>query len=140
MLTISSTITIPDEDLRFSFSRSGGPGGQNVNKVNSKATLHFSVRHSACLSPGMRERFAQKFGSRLTNDGDVVITSQESRDQPKNVDSCLEKLRQMILEVLHPPKKRRATKPTKGSKRRRVEAKKRRSQVKEGRKKGFGDD
>ncbi|MCE9529508.1 MAG: aminoacyl-tRNA hydrolase [Planctomycetales bacterium] len=140
MLVVTPTLTIPDEDLRFSFSRSSGPWWQNVNKVNSKATLHFSVRHSASLSPGMRERFAQKFGSRLTNDGDVVITSQESRDQPKNVDSCLEKLRQMLLEVLHPPKKRRATKPSKGSQRRRVEAKKRRSQVKEGRRGGFKDE
>jgi len=140
MLTITSTLTIPDDDLRFTFSRSSGPGGQNVNKVNSKATLHFSVRNSASLPPGVRERFVQKFGSRLTNEGDVVITSQESRDQPKNIDSCLEKLRGMILEVLHPPKKRRATKPTKGSKRRRVEAKKRRSQVKEGRKGSFRDD
>jgi ribosome-associated protein len=140
MLVVTPTLTIPDDDLRFTFSRSSGPGGQNVNKVNSKATLHFSVRHSSSLPPGVRERFVQKFGSRLTNEGDVVITSQESRDQPKNVDSCLEKLRGMILEVLHPPKKRRATKPTKGSKRRRVEAKKRRSQVKEGRKGGFRDD
>jgi ribosome-associated protein len=140
MLTITSTISIPDEDLRFTFSRSSGPGGQNVNKVNSKATLHFAVRTSPSIPDGIRERFLQKFGSRLTNDGDIVITSQESRDQPKNIDSCLEKLRQMILEVLHPPKKRRPTKPSKGSKRRRVEAKKRRSQVKEGRKKGFRDD
>jgi ribosome-associated protein len=140
MLQVTSNISIPDEDLRFTFSRSSGPGGQNVNKVNSKATLHFAVRTSPSISDGIRQRFLQKFGSRLTNEGDVVITSQESRDQPKNVASCLEKLRQMILEVLHPPKKRRATKPTKGSKRRRVEAKKRRSQVKEGRKKGFRDD
>ena len=140
MLAVTPTLTIPDDDLRFTFSRSSGPGGQNVNKVNSKATLHFSVRNSASLPPGVRERFVQKFGSRLTNEGDVVITSQESRDQPKNIDSCLEKLRGMILEVLHPPKKRRTTKPTKGSKRRRVEAKRRRSQVKEGRKGGFADD
>ena len=140
MLEISSTLTIPDDDLRFKFSRSSGPGGQNVNKVSSKATLHFSVRHSLALPPGVRQRFIQKFGSRLTNEGDVVITSQESRDQPKNIDSCLEKLRLMVLEVLHPPKKRRATKPSKGSKIRRVEAKKRRSQVKEGRKRGFRDD
>ena len=140
MLTITPNFIIPDEDLRFSFSRSSGPGGQNVNKVNSKATLHFSIRNSASLPPGVRARFVQKFASRLTNEGDVVITSQESRDQPKNVDLCLEKLRGMILEVLHPPKKRRATKPSKGSKIRRVEAKKRRSQVKEGRKRGFRDD
>ena len=108
--------------------------------MNSKATLHFSFCSSTSLPPGVRERFVQKFGSRVTNEGEVVITSQESRDQPKNIDSCLKKLRQMILEVLHPPKKRRATKPSKGSKRRRVEAKKRRSQVKEGRKGSFGDD
>ncbi len=140
MLTITPTLTIPDDDLRFKFSRSGGPGGQNVNKVSSKAMLHFSVRNSPSLPPGVRARFVEKFGSRLTKDGDVVITSQESRDQPKNIESCLEKLRLMILEVLHPPKKRRATKPSKGSKVRRVEAKKRRSQVKEGRKRGFRDD
>lgn len=140
MLTITPTLTIPDDDLRFKFSRSGGPGGQNVNKVSSKAMLHFSVRNSPSLPPGVRARFVEKFGSRLTKEGDVVITSQESRDQPKNIESCLEKLRLMILEVLHPPKKRRATKPSKGSKVRRVEAKKRRSQVKEGRKKGFRDD
>ena len=140
MLTITPTLIIPDDDLRFRFSRSGGPGGQNVNKVSSKAMLHFSVRNSPSLPPGVRVRFVEKFGSRLTKEGDVVITSQESRDQPKNIESCLEKLRLMILEVLHPPKKRRATKPSKGSKVRRVEAKKRRSQVKEGRKKGFRDD
>ena len=140
MLTITPTLTIPDDDLRFKFSRSGGPGGQNVNKVSSKAMLHFSVRNSPSLPPGVRARFVEKFGSRLTKDGDVVITSQESRDQPKNIESCLEKLRLMILEVLHPPKKRRATKPSKGSQRRRVEAKKRRSQVKAGRKGGFRDD
>lgn len=140
MLIVTPTLTIPDEDLRFSFSRSSGPGGQNVNKVNSKATLHFAFRSSTSLSPGVRERFIQKFGSRVTNEGEVVITSQESRDQPKNIESCLEKLRQMILEVLHPPKKRRPTKPSKGSKRRRVEAKKRRSAVKEGRRGSFGED
>lgn len=141
MLTVTPNLTIPDNELRFTFSRSSGPGGQNVNKVSSKATLHFSVRNSPSLPPGVRERFIQKFGSRLTKDGDVVITSQESRDQPKNVDSCLKKLRGMILEVLTPPKKRRPTRPTKGSKVRRETAKRLRSQVKQGRRGGsFRDD
>src|SRR2546425_140423 len=129
MLSVTSEISIPDDELRFTFSRSSGPGGQNVNKVNSKATLHFGIRSSASIPPGVRTRFIKKFGSRLTNEGDVVIASQESRDQPKNIELCLAKLRQMILEVLHPPKKRRPTKPTRGSKVRRVEAKRRRSQV-----------
>ena len=140
MLTVTANLTIPDDELRFTFSRSSGPGGQNVNKVNSKATLHFAVRTSPSIPEPVRERFMRTFASRITNEGDVVISSQESRDQPRNIEICQTKLRQMILLVLHPPKKRRATKPTKGSKVRRVEAKKRRSQVKEGRQRPSRED
>ena len=140
MLTITPNLTIPDDELRFTFSRSSGPGGQNVNKVSSKATLHFAARSSPSIPADVRQRFLQKFSSRITNEGDIVITSQEFRDQPKNIDSCLAKLRGMILEVLHPPKKRRATRPTRGSKVRRVEAKRRRSKVKEGRRGGIREE
>jgi ribosome-associated protein len=133
MLHVTSRIVIPASELRFSFARSSGPGGQNVNKVNSKATLHWNPSSSAALPDDVRSRFLTRFASRLTNEGDVVIVSQESRDQPKNIARCLDKLKAMLAEVLTAPKKRRATKPTKGSQRRRLEAKKQRSETKAGR-------
>lgn len=136
-LPITSRITIPDEELAFSFARSSGPGGQNVNKVNSKATLRWNPTASAALPDEVRARFLKLYASRLTNDGEILITSQESRDQPKNIAICLEKLRGMIQQVLTPPKKRRPTKPTKGSKQRRLNDKKQRSEVKAGRR-GIG--
>lgn len=129
-LVISNRVTIPDSELHFSFARSGGPGGQNVNKVSSKATLHWQVSESPSLPADVKQRFLTKFQSRLTTAGEIVIISQESRDQPKNIQLCLDKLRAMILEVLVPPKKRRATKPTKGSKVRRLNDKKSKSQTK----------
>ena len=136
-LQITSRIIIPDEELGFSFARSSGPGGQNVNKVNSKATLRWNPTTSAALPDDVRARFLARYASRLTNDGEILITSQESRDQPKNIAICLEKLRAMIASVLTAPKKRRPTKPTKGSKQRRLTAKKQRSEVKAGRR-GIG--
>lgn len=129
MLTVGR-IQIPDDELRFSFARSGGPGGQNVNKVSSKAVLHFAVAHSPSIPADVRHRFLTAFRSRITTEGEIVITGQESRDQPKNIASCLEKLRQMLLQVLTPPKKRIATKPSKGSKVRRLNEKKSRAQTK----------
>ena len=138
MLVVNSRITIPDAELHFTFSRSGGPGGQNVNKVNSKATLHWDARATPSLPIDVRARLLQKYASRLTIAGEFVIVSQESRDQPKNIDTCLDKLRQMILSVAVPAKKRRPTKPSRGSKVRRLKDKKLRSQVKSGRR-GGGD-
>jgi ribosome-associated protein len=133
MLQITSRITIPDDELVFTFARSGGPGGQNVNKVNSKATLRWNPGASAALPDDVRERFLKQFASRLTTEGDLLIVSQESRDQPKNIAASLNKLKAMIAVVLTPPKKRRPTRPTKGSKTRRLKEKKQRSEVKAGR-------
>lgn len=132
-LHITSRIVIPDDELAFSFARSSGPGGQNVNKVNSKATLRWNITASAALPDDVRSRFLKLYANRLTNDGEILITSQESRDQPKNIAICLEKLRGMIQQVLMAPKKRRPTKPTKGSKQRRLNDKKQRSELKAGR-------
>ena len=129
-LQVSSRILIPDAELRFTFARSSGPGGQNVNKVSSKATMHWDITQSPALPDDVKRRFLEKFASRITTLGEIVIISQESRDQPKNIQLCLDKLRGMILEVLVPPKKRRATKPTKGSKVRRLNEKKSKSQTK----------
>jgi ribosome-associated protein len=132
-LEITPTLRIPEAELRLSFARSGGPGGQNVNKVSSKAVLHFDVVASPSLPPDVRQRFLERFRSRITTAGEIVIHSDEFRDQPKNIAAGYEKLRQMILAVLKPPKKRRATKPTRGSKVRRLSEKKARSDVKRGR-------
>ena len=132
-LVISDNLTIPESELRFSFARSSGPGGQNVNKVSSKAILHFDVRNSPSLPVEVRARFLDRYASRVTKAGEVVIHSEEYRDQPKNIQACHDKLRDMILAVLKAPKKRRPTKPSRGSKVRRLKAKKARSQVKQGR-------
>jgi ribosome-associated protein len=132
-LEITPTLKIPDAELRLSFARSSGPGGQNVNKVSSKAILHFAILTTPSLPPDVRARFVTAYGSRITNAGEIVIHSEEFRDQPKNIQACYDKLRDMILAVLRPPKKRRPTKPTRGSKVRRLKAKKVRSDVKAGR-------
>ena len=132
-LQISPNITIPSAELRLSFARSGGPGGQNVNKVSSKAVLHWDVLNSPSLPPDVRARFTEANPTRITKAGEVVIHSEEYRDQPKNIQACYDKLREMIVAVLRPPKKRRATRPTKGSKVRRLNEKKQRSQTKAGR-------
>lgn len=132
-LEITPSIKIPEAELRLSFARSSGPGGQNVNKVSSKAILHFAVATTPSLPPEVRQRFMERFKSRLTTTGEVVIHSEEYRDQPRNIQSSYDKLRDMVLAVLKPPKKRRATKPTKGSKVRRLKEKKSRSDIKAGR-------
>ncbi|HEY2412416.1 MAG TPA: alternative ribosome rescue aminoacyl-tRNA hydrolase ArfB [Pirellulaceae bacterium] len=132
-LQITPTLSIPDAELRLSFARSSGPGGQNVNKVASKAILHFDVLNSPSLPPDVRDRFKIAYSSRLTTTGEVVIHSEEFRDQPKNIQAGYDKLRQMILTVLKPSKKRRPTKPTRGSKLRRLNDKKTRSQTKQNR-------
>ncbi len=133
MLAVNRTILIPDGELKFSFARASGPGGQNVNKVSSKATLHFAAAASTSLPPDVKARLLSAFKSRLTKDGTFVISSQEHRDQPRNIAACLARLKEMILSVAKAPKKRRATKPSRGSKVRRLKAKKQRAELKEGR-------
>jgi ribosome-associated protein len=133
MLRITPTIAIPDDELEFTFSRSSGPGGQNVNKVSSKATLRWAAARSRHMPQPVRERFLKKYGNQLTKDGDIVIYSQEFRDQPKNIEACRRKLHAMIASIVTAPKVRRPSRPTKGSKVRRLKEKKSRSQIKEGR-------
>jgi ribosome-associated protein len=132
-LRISGSLTIPESELRLSFARSSGPGGQNVNKVSSKAILHFDVQSSPSLPDDVRARFLERYSSRITKSGEVVIHSEEFRDQPKNIQACHDKLRDLVLSVLKAPKKRRPTKPSRGSKVRRLKDKKARSQIKQGR-------
>lgn len=132
-LIISSRVRILAGELEWSFARSSGPGGQNVNKVNSKAVLRWKAVDSPSLPEDVRQRFLTRFQSKLTEDGELVIASDEYRDQPKNIAASQEKLREMIRQVLVAPRKRKPTKPSLGSKRRRLEGKQRQSDKKQGR-------
>jgi ribosome-associated protein len=133
MLEVSENVQIPEHELNFSFARSGGPGGQNVNKVNSKATLRWSVTGTQSLPHGVRMRFMERYGGRLNDEGELVLTSQRFRDQASNVEDCREKLKEIITTVLVPPVKRRETKPTYASKVKRIQSKTREGQKKQNR-------
>jgi ribosome-associated protein len=122
-LKITERLFIPLHELEFSFARSSGAGGQNVNKVNSKALLRWNFLFNRSLPEDVKERFREQFSSRLTTAGELLLTSERYRDQIRNQEDCLEKLRAMILSVATPPKKRKATRPTRASKVRRLKAK-----------------
>ncbi|HEX3656013.1 MAG TPA: alternative ribosome rescue aminoacyl-tRNA hydrolase ArfB [Pirellulales bacterium] len=125
MLVVNSRIQIPESEFTFSYTRSSGPGGQNVNKVNSRATLRWRPSTSVGLPADVLERFQTHYAARLTGDGDLLISSQRYRDQGRNVQDCLDKLRAMLAGVARPPKRRKKTRPTKGSIKRRLEQKRR---------------
>jgi ribosome-associated protein len=130
MLEITDRIRIPDEELTWTFVRSGGPGGQNVNKVASKAVLRWNVVASPSLPDDIKNRLQQQQRRRITVEGDLLLTSQRYRDQERNRLDCLEKLAEMLRAAAVIPKARRKTKPSRGSQERRLAAKKRRSALK----------
>jgi ribosome-associated protein len=133
MFEVNLRIRIPDEEFAWSYARSGGPGGQNVNKVSTKAVLRWDIVATPSLPDDVKARLRTQQANRITTEGVLVLMSQQYRDQERNRQDCLEKLRAMILQAAAPPKKRRATRPTRGSKQRRIEGKKRRARVKAGR-------
>ena len=132
-LIIHEHLAIPAGELHSFFARSGGPGGQNVNKVNTKATLCWDLANSSVLYPGASARLRALAGSRLTDEGVIQITSQVHREQSRNLQACRDRLRSLILEALKPPTIRKPTKPTHGSQRRRLNDKKIASDRKQGR-------
>lgn len=135
MIVVEPDIRVPLRELSFTFARSSGPGGQNVNKVSSKAILRWAVASSPSLPEAVRDRFMARFRRRITEDGDLVLSSQRFRDQGRNVADCVEKLRAMLAEVARPPRRRKASKPSRTAVERRLTEKKARAERKRARRK-----
>jgi ribosome-associated protein len=133
MLEVNEHIHIPDEEFAWSFVRSGGPGGQNVNKVASKAVLRWDLANSPSVPEAVKARLRTIQRRRITTEGVLVLNSQRFRDQDKNRQDCLDKLKEMLLEASFVPKARKRSKPSRGARERRLQEKKRRAATKKAR-------
>ena len=133
-LPISRRIVIPAADLSWSAATSSGPGGQNVNKVATKVDLRFDLEGTTALREEVKGRLRRLAANRLDKEGRVMITSQATRDQSRNLEDAGEKLAALIKSALYPPKKRKKTRPSRGAKERRLKAKKQHADKKRNRK------
>jgi ribosome-associated protein len=133
-------IQIPENQLTIKTSRSSGPGGQNVNKLNTKAAVSLDIPNCDCLNDVQKQIILKKLSHRLTNDGRLIIESQKFRTQRANIDCAIEKLTDMIAASLKKPKKRKPTKPTFSSVEKRLKTKKLKSNLKKQREKIKGSD
>ncbi|MCB9914723.1 MAG: aminoacyl-tRNA hydrolase [Planctomycetes bacterium] len=136
-LPVTSRLVLPADELEVSFARAGGPGGQNVNKVESKVVLRFSVRESRALSEGQRHLLLQRLSARLTGEGELVLHASSHRERARNLDDARERLAELLRAALAPTKTRRKTRPTRGSVRKRLDTKRRRGEVKRDRRKDY---
>jgi len=123
MLIISNKVCIPIDEFEFTFVRSTGPGGQNVNKVSTKAVMRWNPIKSVGMPADMLARFLTKFQSRVTKENDIIITSDKFRVQGRNQQDCLDKLHDMLLSVLDAPKERKKTKISRSKKLKALESK-----------------
>lgn len=125
-----ASMRIPEREFEFTYARSSGPGGQNVNKVNSKAILRWNPSRSPSLSSIQIERLIRNIGHRLSSEGDLLIKSDRFRDQGRNREDCLVKFKEILAEALHVPKTRRKTKPSRSSRKKAKEGKAKHSEKK----------
>lgn len=130
MIRITDSISLDEREIEENFVRSTGPGGQNVNKLSTAVQLRFDVRRSPSLLPAVRARLERLAGRRLTTEGVLIIAAQRHRTQERNRQEARERLVDLIRRAAEPPKPRHPTRPTIGSKRRRLEGKTRRSRLK----------
>jgi ribosome-associated protein len=133
MLVVTPDVSIPEEEFEWKFIRSSGPGGQNVNKVASAVQLRFLLHRNVSLPASARNRLRRLAGQRLIDDGSILISARSERSQEQNRRDALERLAELIRAALIEPKVRKKTRPTLGSKERRIESKKRRGTTKQGR-------
>lgn len=129
-LVINDRVTIPARDLSWTASRASGPGGQNVNKVATKVTLRFDLRGTEALTHAQKARLRKLAGKRIDAQGALMISAQAERSQRQNLERARDGLRKLVRKALVPPKHRVATKPSRASKRRRLEDKRRRGEQK----------
>ena len=134
---INDMVTIPASELQFIASRSSGPGGQHVNKTDSRIQVRWNIPTTSALSDFLKRRVMMALSTRLTDDGDLLLASDSNRSQRRNRDDVIQRLAALVREALVPPKPRRKTKPTRASRQRRLDDKKRRSDVKRQRGKKF---
>ncbi len=132
-IIINDKITIPAADLAYTASRSSGPGGQHVNTTDSRIQLRWNLEASAVFTEVQKNRLRRALQSRLTDSGDLILASDAHRSQRRNREDVSQRLAALIREHLTPPKPRRKTRPSRASKERRLDDKKRRSQIKKGR-------
>ena len=136
-LFINQNLIIPRSEIGLTFSRSSGSGGQNVNKVNSKVTLRWDFKNSSVIPDHIKKKFFAQNANNITNTGEFLISSSESRDQPINIQSCYDKLKRAVLNALKVRLKRIKTKPSKASKEKRLNSKKLKSFKKANRQKNL---
>lgn len=130
MTIATPPLHVPEHELTIEYVRSSGPGGQNVNKTSTKVVVRWNIRSSVALRDDVKARFLERFASRVTTAGDILVTSDRYRDQPRNEADCLAKIDAMLMEVATPPRKRRPTRPGRAARERRIQTKKSRGQVK----------
>jgi ribosome-associated protein len=133
-LPVTRSFTIPAAEIEISFARSRGPGGQHVNKTESKVVLRWNAARSAAIPIGEREWLLSRLSRRLTSEGDLLVTSEKTRDQLRNRQDARQKLVEILRRALARPKPRRPTRPSRRAKERRLRDKKRRSEAKRRRK------
>ncbi len=135
MLVVSGAIKIPLREIQFTFVKGEGPGGQHVNKRNSRAVLVWNIEKNSSLPVGLRDRIVESLGRRVSHSGEITIRSNRFRDRGRNIADCLEKLKDMLIKASHQPTKRVPTKPKKAKIEKRLESKRRHSEIKKMRKK-----